>query len=433
MLITKGELYLMNRMNSTPTNPWPNDVDSVASLVRLRWIAVASQFVVVGCVRFFLDARLPILPILVVIGVVGLSNIAAAVFGTESSNPRYWYAVISILDVVLLTALLALSGGASNPFSVLYTVHVILTAMLARPLLTAAIAALSVVGFGLLFFVNVPLPPELGGHLHCQGAFSAHLQGMWLAFAATAITSAFFVTRLSTTLRRVRDEHHRTVRLLGLATLAAGAAHEIGNPLGTIKIAASEMRSAINDGATANELLPDCQLILSEVDRTQQAIQRLALGAGELMGEAPTSIILEDVVSLLQVQFTKSVAIIQFVCEEPKLSVRWPTHAVLQAVDQVLRNAVQASPAQGVVTCHIRRTEGKVCFEIRDLGAGIPIEIQDRLGEPFFTTREVGQGIGLGLFIARSLVQHLGGALDIESKPGTGTRVAIHLPLGAPT
>ncbi len=419
-------------MNPTPSLVWPNDASSTRLLVRLRWIAVASQLVVVGSVRFFLDPRLSIVPMLGVIGVVALSNVAVTLFEARSPSPHRWFGAISVLDVALLTALLALSGGASNPFSVLYTVHVVLAAMLAGPLLTIAIAALSVAGFGLLFFVNVPLPPQLGGHMNCAGAFSVHLQGMWLAFAATAITSAFFVTRLSTTLRRVRDEHHRTVRLLGLATLAAGAAHEIGNPLGTIKIAASEMQSAIKDGASTDELLPDCQLVLSEVDRAQQAIRCLALGAGELMGEAPTSITLEDIVNLLQKQFAKSAARIQVTCDDPQLSVRWPTHAVLQAVNQVLRNAVQASPVQGIVTCHIRREQGKVQFEIHDSGAGIPVEIQDRLGEPFFTTREVGQGMGLGLFIARSLVQHLGGALHIESKPGTGTRVAMHLPLRAP-
>ena len=268
--------------------------------------------------------------------------------------------------------------------------------------------------------------------MHGGGAFSAHLQGMWLAFAATAITSGLFVARLSATLRRVRDEHHRTVRLLGLATLAAGAAHEIGNPLGTIKIAASEMSAALKEGAGVADLLEDCQLVLSEVDRAQLAIQRLGLGAGELMGEVPASIHLGDIANLLQVHNARSRAQVIVTCDEPQLDVRWPTQAVLQAVNQILRNAVQASPSQGTVTCHIRRNAGTVCFEIRDSGTGIPVEIQDRLGEPFFTTRESGQGMGLGLFIARSLVQHLGGAIDIESKTGDGTRVQIHLPLGAP-
>lgn len=419
-------------MTPRSVNVYPSAVGSNALLVRLRWIAIASQLVVVAIVRLFFDSLLPIVPMLGVIGVAGLSNIAVVKFGTESRNARYWFGAITILDVILLTALLGFSGGASNPFSVLYTVQVVLTAVLAGPALTAVVITLSVAGFGLLFFVNIPLPPQLGGHMHGGGAFSAHLQGMWLAFAATAITSGLFVARLSATLRRVRDEHHRTVRLLGLATLAAGAAHEIGNPLGTIKIAASEMSAALEEGASAADLLQDCQLVLSEVDRAQLAIQRLGLGAGELMGEVPASIQLGDIANLLQAQNARCRAQVTVTCDEPQLDVRWPTQAVLQAVNQILRNAVQASPSQGIVTCHIRRNAGTVCFEIHDSGSGIPVEIQDRLGEPFFTTRESGQGMGLGLFIARSLVQHLGGAIDIESKTGDGTRVQIYLPLGAP-
>jgi two-component system sensor histidine kinase RegB len=150
------------------------------------------------------------------------------------------------------------------------------------------------------------------------------------------------------------------------------------------------------------------------------------------MGEVPTSISLADIVNLLQLESARGGASVQVTCDEPHLQVRWPTQAVLQAVNQVIRNAVQASPIDGVVSCHIRHTTGTVCFDIRDSGSGIPVEIQDRLGEPFFTTREAGQGMGLGLFIARSLVQHLGGALAIESRPGNGTRVEIQLPLGAP-
>jgi len=107
--------------------------------------------------------------------------------------------------------------------------------------------------------------------------------------------------------------------------------------------------------------------------------------------------------------------------------------SLLQAVTQVIRNAILASPKDEQVSCRVRADARHVSFEVQDSGAGIPNEIQDRLGEPFFTTREPGQGMGLGLFIARSLVGHLGGALDIESAPGRGTRVEIQIPLGAGT
>ena len=408
-----------------------SDSVSLVFLGRLRWIALLSQLSVIVGVRYFLFARLPIAPLLALVAAALVSNVILTTYGPKSTHPGWWLRSALLFDTALLTALLALSGGASNPFSVLYTVHVALAAMLAGPIVTAVVVVQSILGFGLLFLYKIPLPPELGGHIHGGGAFSAHLQGMWLAFSAVAITIGFFVNRLSSLLRKERDEHHRTVRLLGLATLAAGAAHEIGNPLGTIKIAASEMKAAMSEHQVPREFLDDAQLILAEVDRAQSAVQRLALGAGELMGELPSSMKLGEIIRRLDSHCALDAGRISLSCEHPHVQVQWPTEAVLQAVTQVLRNAIQASAADEMVACRVKAESSQVLFEVQDFGPGIPRNIQERLGEPFFTTREPGQGMGLGLFIARSLVEHLGGALTIDSTPGRGTKVEIQIPLGA--
>jgi two-component system, sensor histidine kinase RegB len=408
-----------------------SDSASIAFLGRLRWVAVLSQVAVIIAVRFALFAELPIVPLLGVAVAAGMSNVILTIYGAKSPHPGWWLRSVLVLDTLILTALLALTGGASNPFSILYLLHVTLAAMLTGSVTVAIVAGLSVIGFGLLFFVNLPLPPELGGHIHGGAAFSAHLQGMWIAFSAAAVTIGFFVNRLSALLRKERDDHNRTVRLLGLATLAAGAAHEIGNPLGTIKIAASEMKVSLQAFHAPQESLDDTQLILEEVDRAQLAVQRMALGAGELMGELPASMKLGDVMQHLDSQYLLQGGRVRLSCEHPQVEVRWPTQAVLQAVTQVLRNAIQASAADEVVACRVRAHMSEVLFEVQDFGPGIPMVIQDRLGEPFFTTREPGQGMGLGLFIARSLVEHLGGALQIDSTPGRGTKVDICIPIGA--
>ncbi len=419
-------------MNLAPSFRLASDSASLSFLVRLRWIATLSQFAVIVAVRYSLFAQLPIVPLLSLVAAAGISNVVLMKYGAASTHPGKWLRSVLLLDTVLLTALLALSGGASNPFSVLYTVHVALAAMLAGPIVTAVVVVQSILGFGFLFLYNVPLPPELGGHIHGGGAFSAHLQGMWLAFSATALTIGFFVTRLSSLLRKERDDHNRTVRLLGLATLAAGAAHEIGNPLGTIKIAASEMLTSMSEHQVPREFLDDAELILAEVDRAHSAVQRLAMGAGELMGELPASMKLGEIVNRLNSQYSYEIGTVAMTCEDPQVQVRWPTQAVLQALTQVLRNAIQASPVGEVVACRVKAQSSQVLFEVQDSGPGIPREILDRLGEPFFTTRDPGQGMGLGLFIARSLVEHLGGGLKIDSAPGRGTRVELHIPFGAP-
>lgn len=407
----------------------PDEVEiSIREVVRIRWAAIGVLAAAVAA-GWGLRVALPAGALLAVLALAAGTNFVLPRF--EGHRPQRVLGVVLVLDVLFVTALLALTGGPVNPFSISYLIFVMLAAITTSSVWTWWVVGTSSAGFALLFFVSVPLPPELGGH---SGAghgghqpYAAHLQGMWVAHTLTAIIIAAFVSRLSDSLRRERETRARTSRLLGLATLAAGAAHEIGNPLATIRLSASELKKDLAGAGASEEVLEDLELIDEEVDRAHRVLERMSIGAGELRGEAPVptdlGALLDETIRGLGPLAER----VQLVEVAPDLRVRWPVEATVQALTQLLRNAVQASEAP--VRCEARPVDDGIAIDVVDRGAGMSREVLARIGEPFFTTRP-GEGQGLGMFIARSLIEHLGGHIEVQSVLGKGTHVRVWLPSG---
>ncbi len=336
---------------------------------------------------------------------------------------------LALFDVGLLTGLLSLTGGPTNPFSVLYLIYVMLAAIATTPRWTWSTVLASSAGFGLVFFVSVPLPAPLGGHTGAAEGhpYAAHLQGMWLALTVAAIVIARWVGGLAEVLRREQQMRAQTSKMLGLATLAAGAAHEIGNPLATIRVAASELERDLQRAGGDPEIVRDLALIGQEVERAHQVLEHMSVAAGELRGEGAVPTDLKSLLQDIVAQLGGSSDRIELSVMPPGLVVRWPTQAATQALTQLVRNAVQAAPSHESVALSARELDSGVAITVSDSGPGIEPEVLARLGEPFFTTRP-GRGRGLGVFIARSLVEHLGGQVEVDSAVGKGTVVKLWLP-----
>ncbi len=399
----------------------------VRELVRLRWIAIAAQAVTIVAVAFIWSADLALPGLFAILALTAATNMLLP--RLESISPRQLVGATVLLDVLLLTGLLALTGGPANPFSVLYLIHVMLAAIMTSPRWTWLVVASSSAGFGILFFASVPLPPELGGHSHQMDyeSYSAHLQGMWLAYTLAAGTIAAFVSKLAAALRQEREERARAAHLLGLATLAAGAAHEIGNPLATIRVAASELEDDLSRAGASRDVLDDLVLINAEVGRAHEVLERMAIGAGELAGESPVATELHELLTETIRQLGSHGDRVKLELESEMQRVRWPVQATTQALAQLIRNGLQASPPEALVRCKVWEESGGVALEVSDRGQGMSPAVLERIGEPFFTTRP-GEGMGLGIFIARSLIEHLGGQMNIQSSQGNGTSVSVWLP-----
>jgi two-component system, sensor histidine kinase RegB len=210
-------------------------------------------------------------------------------------------------------------------------------------------------------------------------------------------------------------------------TRAAGAAHELATPLGAIAIASKELDRELSRAGASQGALEDLRLIRAQVDRCKGILQQMSARAGENAGEPIVEVSVERwVEGALDGLPGRERVRADLACGEVR--VRGPVRGMERALRVILTNALQASPGDGEVSLRARCAPGGIAVEVHDGGAGMAPEVLSRVGEPFFTTKAPGQGSGLGIFIARTLAEQLGGALEIQSQPGRGTTARITLP-----
>lgn len=392
--------------------------------VRARALFSAGGILIALIVKTWGGWELPIAPILALLGIPLASNwllwrqLKAGRLLSDAT-----VAGVLAMDILALTGTLALSGGASNPFSSAYLLYVPIGALLLPPTWIWGVVSLAVVAYSILFW-----SPSFSEHAHHQ-SMRAHLVGMWVAFIIVGPVVAYAVERLRRAVTSAEDElaesrlqQARAEKLSALATLSAGAAHELSTPLGTIAIAAGELeRKGVNP-----EVTEDAQLIRREIDRCSNILSQLAVDVGAGMGEAAQPLRVADLLEDLNASATT------FSVEaDPKLLEEFiplPRRLIHQALRGLLKNARQASPSGTPVVLRASRDHADFQLEIEDHGSGMSAEIQERAGEPFFTSKPQGEGMGLGLFFARSVVEQIGGQMEIFSEPERGTRVRVRLP-----
>lgn len=412
-------------------------------IVALRWAVVAGQLGLLG-LAFARDvADLPWALLLGLVAVTAGSN-GALVLARRRGHDDRWIGPVLLLDTATLGAMLALSGGPANPFAVLFLVYVTLAAVATSDRWTWIVVCAALLGYGLLFAWHLPLPPDLGGNAHEmhggghggghgesheQVAFDVHLQGMWLAFAITATAIAFFVTRVRRALDVERERASRAARLAASTTLAAGAAHELATPLATIKVAAGELVRELAKRPELEALRDDAELVRREVERSRAVLDRLSLDAGAMTGEAREPTSPRALADATLASVGPSAERVRVEVSGGEISV--PPRALAQALSSLVRNALEAG--EGAVELQLRAEPGgSLRARVSDRGSGIPPEVLARIGEPFFTTKAAGSGMGLGVFLARTLAEQLGGDLKLESEPGRGTTAELVIPRARP-
>lgn len=429
-------------MNSRPSIPEAAPQIALPWIIRLRYGTVLGQIATAIIVNFVLKIDLPLFWIALGPLLVGCSNVLLAARVANPDAPRRMatstvVASAFVLDTLGLTGMLMLTGGPTNPFSLLYLVHITLSATILTKRQTWLLGGLSILCFGLLFWIYRPIP-ALEIHAH-EGATSLHLFGMWVGFAVATLLVAAFSGKISELLReredsllRIQEELAKKDRLASLATLAAGAAHELNTPLGTIAVVAKELERYATQTVHDTALAEDSRLIRTEVERCREILWRMSVSGAEPAGQAAEKItirellqgLLEDIPqrSRLQVQFAESL---------PALMI--PRRPVEQALVALVRNAFEASDAESEVRLMIVHSGNVVQFAVIDRGKGMSPETLRRIGEPFFTTKPPGRGMGLGTFLARTLSEQLGGRLLFESSLNEGTTAVLELPAAVKT
>ena len=436
-------------------------------LFRLRWVAVAGQLLTVAWAATLFHISLPLTPILSIIALTATTNVLCtrwwrrlAARQTQSKHldeqrrekqreGKRILLVVMVLDVLSLTALLYFAGGPSNPFTMFYFVNLALAAVILPARNAWALAGIALGCFLGLFISHVSLP-VLQESLLVAGfvpgtSMRLQYQGLFVSLTACGSVVVYFITCVTRELRQ-REAQLRAAelqrskghRLESLATLAAGAAHELATPLSTIAVVTKELSRHLDGADVPESVLEDMNLIRSELDHCRGILDRLSTGAGQAVGESVTpvtaAVLVEEI--LCSLRFRRRVDIVMEI-ETSETMVPVPLQAVAQAIRGVVQNAIDAtqsnatdnSESETTVKLSVAADGAYMRFQVRDAGPGMSREVLARAGDPFFTTKEPGKGMGLGLFLCRSVVERIGGTLKLTSLPREGVTAEVRLPL----
>jgi two-component system sensor histidine kinase RegB len=408
-------------------------------LVQLHWWAILGQIVIIAGAAVLTTIGLPVPTLLAVIGLEAVGNVVLGAWARRARVTDAAIAAVMLVDAVVLTVLLDLTGGASNPFSTLYLVNVALAAMLLPSAWAWVLMGVSLVSFASLFLHEATTEPShhVQMHMSPEELMASHLRGMWIAFALAAVFIVFFVRRVASALSEreqelqlARAQADRREKLASLATLAAGAAHELSTPLSTIAVVAKELQRTLS-GSVSSEVGADLQLVREQVARCRDILDRMSVNAGENVGEPIARFTVSDwVAAALEGLRGGERVQVEIGPGSGGAEIQGPPRALADALRGLLKNALQASPQPGgPVRLRTEARSGRVRMTVLDRGAGMPPAVLARAGEPFFTTKGPGEGMGLGLFLTRALAEQLGGELTITSSPAAGTEARIDLPV----
>ncbi|MGI9354107.1 MAG: ActS/PrrB/RegB family redox-sensitive histidine kinase [Rhizobiaceae bacterium] len=409
------------------------------TLIRLRWYAIIGQFGAVMIVAFGFRYYLPLLPCLVLIALSAALNLVLgqryrANFRLES---RSAFALLAF-DILQLAALLYLTGGLQNPFSILLMAPVIVSSTSLKRDHTLILGLLAITVVSLLTYYHLPLPWSAQAPLQMP---LRYIIGTWVAITCTLAFTAIYAFRVAQEARKLGDALAATEMVLqreqhlsALDGLAAAAAHELGTPLATIALVSKEMLHALPED---NDLREDAKLLRSQAERCRDILQKLtslSSASEPIMAQQSLAAMLEEVVAPLR-DFGVNIVVVKH-GDASDMPVIERNLGLQYSLGNLVDNAVDFARSQ--VSVDLFWNADTIRLTLLDDGPGFPASIIEKLGEPFTTSRkrEAGnrpRGLGLGLFIAKTLLERSGAALTFDNAQHhngavAGARVVVEWP-----
>ena len=413
---------------------------NMLQLVQLRWIAVFGQITTIAFVTGVLKIPLPLVDMALVIGglvALNLFSLFRPRLGRPIRNGDLMAGLL--IDVAALTALLFLSGGATNPFVFLYLLQVTLGAVLLEAWSTWTLVGVTSICFALLtqFYVPLALPDPQPDDL-----FQLHIIGMLICFVLDVALLVIFMNRINANLRR-RDARLADLRqraaeedhIVRMGLLASGAAHELGTPLATLSVILGDWRR-MPEFRERPELAEEIADMEAEVKRCKSIVTGILMSAGEARGESVEVTTVRHFLDQLVAEWRSSRAVKGFeytleACPGEASDLAAPIvsdSALKQVICNVLDNALEASP--GWVALSARCDEGALSLTVRDRGPGFPPEMLGQIGKPYQSSKGRPGG-GLGLFLVLNVLRKLGGSVSAQNDPMGGAVVSLWLPLAS--
>lgn len=409
--------------------------DHLANLRRLvasRWLVLVATTILVAIAPGLLNIPLPQTLLLLIIAVTAIFN-ALAQWRLKVAQSASAYELFSqlLVDISTLSALVFFSGGATNPLISLLLPPVAIAALTLpwRGVLGIGLAAIGAYSLLMLFYIPLPMADA-------SRATRLHLLGMWLTFVVSTTMIAWFVVRMTRLIRErdgelaaAREQALRDERVMAMGTLAAGAAHELGTPLGTMALLAGELAHEFADNQTVPDTVrEDIAQLRQQIAVCKQIITGLSRRAGAERLENTPHEAVDSWLDAIRLHWhaarpqagsrliRTSLGPPPEIAADPRLE---------QALLNLLNNAANAC-ADRPLEVRLAWSSKEVCFEIRDYGPGFPQEVLDYAGQTSFPPHERGSGVGL--MLTRAAIEQLGGRLSLSNPDDGGALARIDIP-----
>jgi len=437
----------LRTFSNTPTSSARGRV-RLRTLSNLRWLAVGGQSAALFIVYFGFGYRLPLALCAGIIAVSAVLNIVLSLRYPASHRLTNRDATIYLaFDVLQLAALLFLTGGIVNPFALMFLAPVVIAAATLNLGNTVLLGSLAFMLVSLISIWHEPLPWSGGSPFSLPMLYQA---GIWaslvIGIGFTSIYSwriASEGARMSAGLAATQLALSREHRLASLGALATAAAHELGTPLGTIAVVARELERALPQSSAEAE---DARLLREQAERCRAILKRLANPEEAMLGATarlPLGAFLEDIVEPYRGEDLEISILLRPDRPGDAVPQVWRAPELLHGLGNIIENAADFARSKVIVEARWNASQLRVSVE--DDGPGFAREIFERIGEPYITSRpghyalgetEIGptgaldkhEGMGLGFFIAKTLLEQTGGSVSVVNPPTGGAMVNIQWP-----
>lgn len=371
------------------------------------------------------------LPLLLTLGLSGGVSLLSLLRLTRSwPVTNLEYSMQLLFDILIHSVLLYYAGGPTNPFASYFLVPLTIAAATLSWLYTAALASIAMLAYSLLLFWYHPLP--LFEMRTGENQINIRVIGMWLNFAMSAGLITLFVVHMAEALRKHaerlaerREQSMRDSQLLGIASVAAGAAHELSTPLSTMSVLLKDLHADNKDPLIQEDL----ELLQEQVRQCKASLQQMVRSA-EFNRNQPHSMQAADswLHGLLErwQLMRPEVSCRLRPLPEGKVPLIKDSPELGQSILNLLNNAADACPDNIQIGLEWNEQRLRLC--IRDHGPGVPLHIAEQLGTAFVTTKGK-KGFGLGLFLSQAAVERVGGSVKLFNQDGGGTLTEVILPV----
>ncbi len=413
----------LGSFNRTTRSDWVR----LRTLILLRWLAIGGQLAAITVADRTFGLQLPLGLCYLAVGAAIIANLVATFVFPENKRLSEIEAMLTLLfDVSQLAFLLFLTGGLNNPFALLILAPVTISASALELRTTVLLGVIAIVLVTLIGLFNIPLRLADGSDLAVPAMFEF---GFWLSIVIGILFLALYSRRVATEIRTMSDALlatqmalAREQKLTDLGGVVAAAAHELGTPLATIKLVSSEL---IEELAERPELQEDARLIRTQADRCRDILRSMGrAGKDDLhLRRAPLGAVLREAA---EPHIDRGRTVIFAVGPEAGADSRQPVIRRQPEVIHGLRNLIQNAVdfAQARVWIEATWTAGRITLRISDDGSGYPGHMLGRIGDPFVRSRRAApadgarqgyEGMGLGLFIAKTLLERSGAELSFAN------------------